>query len=178
MALGAGDDADEVEWTEQRFLNPVGENESMNDSAARLPDDSDPEKFPTILSQLPNTLRTSNGDGIVTALGRPISVPELVRLTKLSSCVIEKKDVNGLVYRLELNTTEDGRNYLYRFGLLEDGNAWKLMSKAELFNVNSPCAVSYSRCCRQYNANDTAIYHAQGSLFANSCNPGAAEQDV
>jgi hypothetical protein len=75
-------DDDDFEWTDQRFLNPPGGNVSISDSKTRTLMATDPEKFPTFLSQLPTPPQNSNDDEIITALGRPVSGLELVRLAQ------------------------------------------------------------------------------------------------
>jgi hypothetical protein len=60
---------DDAEWSEQRFLVP----------RMYIIPQPDPEKFPTFLNGL--STQESDEAKVITALGRPISGLELVRLT-------------------------------------------------------------------------------------------------
>jgi hypothetical protein len=103
---------------------------------------TDPEKFPTFLSQLPAPPQNSDEDEIITTRGKPVTGLEMVRLAQSAVLSSEGRDLSGRVFRLKFNTIEYGCKYQYKIGLLEDGTNWSLMSRAELFD-NCPTPVSY-----------------------------------
>ena len=82
------------------------------------------------------------GDGIISALGRPISIAGLAKLVKAVGIIDETEDSKGRVYRMRVTMPTSNTTTQYRLGLLDDGQNWGAMSTAELFSKNSENEVS------------------------------------
>jgi hypothetical protein len=89
-----GNDADGQNLIPLRFLNPMGGNPLLNDPPNLILEHLSPERFTTFLSRLPPLAIPAYEDGVITALGRPVRLPELFNMVTRSLAVKikEKKD--------------------------------------------------------------------------------------
>lgn len=125
---------DEKAGTRLSFVNPSHENQAINE---------------------PNRLGPNKGDGIFSAIGHRISFPGVAKLCQ-SATVTESKDKNKRVYRLHIEKRSENQILRYRLGLLEDGQAWAVMSKAHVMEIPT-----VSRC----NSLPTGTKHADGGSW-------------